>query len=265
MNGSTVIAGMTPAGNVYTATRDLYFTNLTINSGITLQMAQWRLFVTDTLSGPGSGTATITTSSLAGFYPPAGLGGAGGSSAVGSPSPQTQHSLSGANGGHGGTATTNAGGAASGAVLALNRPHYIQLILEGIDLIQGTSVFNYYEGGNGGGGGGGNTGVGGAGGSGGGILVIVARVMVSGGGTLALTANGGNGANGVSGTAGGGGGGGGGGAIIVCSQSVSPGSSFNVSGITTSVAGGTFGAPFGTATNAGATNGSTGSVILIPA
>jgi hypothetical protein len=53
LDGSTAILGMVPSGNIYTATRDLYFDNLTINTGITLKPSGYRIFVRGTLTVNG--------------------------------------------------------------------------------------------------------------------------------------------------------------------------------------------------------------------
>lgn len=54
LDGSTTVLGMVPAGNVYTATRDIQAHNLTINSGVKLFMANWALQVSGTLTNNGT-------------------------------------------------------------------------------------------------------------------------------------------------------------------------------------------------------------------
>jgi hypothetical protein len=103
LDGTTTVVGMVPAGGaLYFASRDLYFTNLTINSGITIGMLGFRLFVSGTLTGPGSilggsflgypsgtvagGAAVVTGTALAGANGTNvifGLGGAGGAGGLG--------------------------------------------------------------------------------------------------------------------------------------------------------------------------------------
>lgn len=63
-DGSTAVAGMSLAGSTYTMTRDVYFDSLTINTGITVKPAGYRIFVKDTLTL--SGTAHIDGDGTAG-------------------------------------------------------------------------------------------------------------------------------------------------------------------------------------------------------
>lgn len=49
-DGTTTILGMAPSSNIYTMTRDLYFINLTINTGVILRTAGYRIFGTGTLT-----------------------------------------------------------------------------------------------------------------------------------------------------------------------------------------------------------------------
>lgn len=54
LDGSTTVLGMVPVAGVYTATRDLAFSTLTINNGVTLFMANWALMVSGTLTNNGT-------------------------------------------------------------------------------------------------------------------------------------------------------------------------------------------------------------------
>ena len=58
LNGSSTVLEMAPSSSVYTMTRDLYFNNLTINSGVRLQPNGYRIFVKNLLSFAGA-NATI--------------------------------------------------------------------------------------------------------------------------------------------------------------------------------------------------------------
>ena len=49
-DGSTAVTGMSRSGSIYTMTRDVYFTILTINDGVTVKKNGYRLFVNDTLN-----------------------------------------------------------------------------------------------------------------------------------------------------------------------------------------------------------------------
>lgn len=58
LDGSTTVLGMTPSSSVYTMTRDMFFNNLTIHSGIRLSPSGYRIFVKNILTFAGN-TATI--------------------------------------------------------------------------------------------------------------------------------------------------------------------------------------------------------------
>ncbi len=53
-DGSTTILGMVPAANVYTLTRDIYGTTITVNSGVTIETAGYRIFANVLLSNAGT-------------------------------------------------------------------------------------------------------------------------------------------------------------------------------------------------------------------
>lgn len=53
-DGSTTILGMVPSANVYTMTRDIHCTNITINTGVTVRKAGYRMYSTGTLGGSGT-------------------------------------------------------------------------------------------------------------------------------------------------------------------------------------------------------------------
>lgn len=252
-DGSATPSGSTKAGNDYTLTRDVYYTNLTMSTGTTLNPAGYRIFVSGVLTlngtakifrngnvgtignGPGSGIAGGPGgAALADGYlkgsPKGGDGGsagtnAGGSGGPGGPGVATSNSLgsNGALGGDGGTDGIGGGGGGGAAGVAtisnvkLIANWHLATMLD-VSSTGSTVKFNN-SGGSGGGGGGANGGwSGGGGGSGGGIIAIYARSVVIGA-SASITANGGNGGNGV-GTSGlgsgcGGGGGGGNGGIVV--------------------------------------------------
>jgi len=75
LDGAATILGMVPAGNVYTATRDLNLQDLTINTGVTLVMAGFRLYVAGTLTL--AGTANLNFDGAAGSSFTGGAGVAG--------------------------------------------------------------------------------------------------------------------------------------------------------------------------------------------
>jgi hypothetical protein len=257
-DGSTTILGMAPSANVYTLTRDIYASSLTVNTGVTIKTANFRIFCTGTVSitgtiksdgnsattvsgGAGTGTGTICASG--------GNGGPGGSNAAGTTGSTASSSGAGGAGGAGGAAT-NAGGSGGGATQASNSLH------GGVTSVRVLGATGPYTGGGGGGGGGSSAATASGGGGGGGagnVGLFCATVTVNSGGVI--SANGGNGANG-SGSAGnaGGGGGGGGGAVLIVANTYTNGG-------TVQALGGNGGTGFNAGSNG--VNGSAGSVISI--
>lgn len=61
-DGAATILGMAPAANVYTLTRDIFATDITINNGITLKPGGYRIYATGTLTNNG----TISRNGVAG-------------------------------------------------------------------------------------------------------------------------------------------------------------------------------------------------------
>ena len=61
MDGSSIVVGVTPSSNVYTMARDVYFYNLTINSGVRLNPNGYRVFVKNQLTLGSSATIGYTT------------------------------------------------------------------------------------------------------------------------------------------------------------------------------------------------------------
>lgn len=236
-----------------TLTRDMYYHNLTVNS--TLTTNGYRIFVSGTLSGNGSGTIDygapnpgIAATSISDAAAPASSGagqfrtnpgGAGEGNVV------SNHSLGGKGGvgGHAGTSsnTGTAPGTVSQFVGVLPSVLRSSATLA-IDIL-GTDIGSY-TGGTGGSGGGsgaaaGGTAAGGSsGGSGGGLIWIAALIWAGTFTIKSIGANGGdfyNGGAGSFGVGGPGGGGGGGAAIIIFGTKTWTGS-YNF-------AGGTAGAP----------------------
>src|SRR5271163_1478577 len=108
LDGATTYPGFgTPAGNVYTMSRDVQTTALTINNGVTLKPANFRIFCTGTVTN--NGTITAAGNNAAGSTAGASLGSGslGGGRAGGAGG--TGVSGSGANGGNANYG--NAGGA----------------------------------------------------------------------------------------------------------------------------------------------------------
>ena len=257
-------------------TRNMYYSNLTINTGVTLNVNGWRLVVTDTLVNNGiiSNDGSDASSNIAGtgtsnmyttYLGPGTAGGAGlTASGYGNAGVSAAYQCAGAKGGDGGQATGLYSGGSAGAFVAvspvdggLNALSTLPIAFLGRML---SSNF-YILGGTGGGGGAGSRGTSstiksGGGGGGGGFMVVAARNIS---GTGKFSAHGGNGSSGTVATGSGcvgGGGGGGGGCIIVISQSEIPAT------ITMDVLGGTGGASAGGGGAAGK-DGSAGNIFKI--
>ena len=216
-DGSTSVAGMSLAGSTYTMTRDVYFTNLTVNSGITVNCAGYRIFVTqsfvinghvhrdgnagsvggngDTDGGGGPGAGGNGGSALSDGYLKGSIAGAtggnggtssGGPSHNGSNGNAVTNSLgfNGTNGGSGGSsAAGNNGSGGTGATATASNVKLtvgVQLA-QLLDVSSSGSTVKYTSSASGGAGGGGAGGGGGASGGGGGG-------SGSGGGVLAIYA-----------------------------------------------------------------------------
>lgn len=124
-DGSSTIAGLVPSGGAYTLTRDIVAHNMTVNSGVRVKMAGWRIFGTGLLDGTGqidcngnaggngaianvAGAAGAAAIAVTGYLAVTSLGGAGGSVGAGASPP----SVSLTNAMFGLTGTAGAAGAA---------------------------------------------------------------------------------------------------------------------------------------------------------
>ena len=256
-DGSTTILGMVPSSSIYTMTRDIYLTNGTVNAGVTVKTAGFRIFATGTFTvaatgvvscngnagGDGSagtgGTAGATTNASGAL----GAGSAGGAGASGNNagSAGTNHAAgfpggTGVGGAGGGDGTHTAAAAGTWAALAAVKGGARSLFSLTTGMIFGSqtsstaSLVSLIMGGSGGGGGAGDDADagGGGGGGGGGVLVLVSFAVVNNG---TISANGGDGGDGVSAAHNAGGGGGGGGGVVIVVSRVSSGSgTFTASG-----------------------------------
>lgn len=214
-DGSAAMPGATRSGNVYTLTRTVSFTDLTVNSGVSIYEAgKGIVLVKDTLTLNGvieSDGQLGRTPYAADFYTTQSTG--GGLATAGGAQGNALGGAGGAAGllaGGGGVG----GGAAGGAVTAppanmggLAWSYLLQAILAGA----GRASTSGYGGGAAGGGG---TGGGFPGGHGGGCCAVLAR-KIAASSTGSISANGANGTNATSANGGGGGGGGGGRAWLV--------------------------------------------------
>ena len=231
-------------------TRDMYYNNLTVNSGITLFTKGFRIFVKGTLNVNGviNNTGQASSSSTGGIGATVGSLGGGANGGNGGPftgAGQVGGSVPllsqlGGNGGNGGAGDPGNSGGAGGIGGTSSSPGVnsggpvpvksLPSLFSGRDL-DGNKLY----GGNGGGGGGGtNGGVpnGAGGGGGGGGMIISARVIISSSNTGSFTVNGGSGGNGntIGTFVGGGGGGGGGYMIIISGKNYIPSTSFTATG-----------------------------------
>lgn len=279
-DGSTTILGVAPSTNTYTMNRDWFLGATTINNGVSIITAGFRLFVQGTLTNNG----TIqwngnNASGTNGATPGAALGGnnvidnaagnnpglAGGSGGTGNGNNGNSFAVSygvggaGGNGGTGNATTAGTGGSIGGTVANRGGFKWLLATIAYMPSPSGLTGPTLLLGGAGGGSGGGDaTNAGGAGGGGGGIVILCARAFA---GTGSVTANGGAGGNVTTSSLGcGGGGGGGGGGVIVISSSVSGGA---VAGQTITANGGLAGTHHGTTATDGHA-GSNGTVVFLP-
>jgi len=197
-----------------TLSHDMFYNNLTINSGITLKPNGYRIFVKGTLTNNGIISGDGNDGGTANPFPggaelPAGSLGIGAKGGDGGGAGSAASSSLGGVGGDGGTPTSYAAGAATPPVTGIGGFKAIPfaIILKEIE-----TTVNKINGGSGGGGGA-DTSFGGAGGGGARVLVIVAKDIVNTSGII--RANGGNGSNAIVGDRAGGGGGGGGVIVLV--------------------------------------------------
>jgi hypothetical protein len=260
------------SSSVYTLTRDVVLANLTINSGVTLQTASFRIFVRGLLynrgtilgnpndgASPAAGGQTPSTNSTGyGFAGGAGTNQLDANGAAGTATnTQTGAGAAGGAGGGAGVRTGGAGGASAGGLATGGQVRYGTLrqawvVSTGRAMTGPGLATDWLLGGAGGGGGANNNTTasnrGGGGGSGGIIVIIVARAIDNDGGVI--SARGGHGGN--ANINGGGGGGGGGGALLMMYDEILEGA-------------GTISAPGGTGGNAAGvgTAGSNGSAGLV--
>jgi Collagen triple helix repeat (20 copies) len=238
-DGDVTINGAT------TLSRDMYYRNLTVADGQTLNPGGFRIFVSGTLTlgagaaisrdgidGPASATAApgLAAGTLGGS-------GGGGFGACGIAGGSTTNAL----GGSGGNGSCGARGNATAPALGVGGGKIFAAAGAAISgrTLDGTPV----TGGAGGGDDGGS--IGDSGGSGGGVVVVAAR-SVSVPATAKISADGGRGGPGNQ-TGGNGGGGGGGGVVVVISTASQP------AGLTLSASGGNPG-PAGVAGSPGFTD-----------
>lgn len=260
-DGSSTVIGLVPSGNTYALQRDVFATDLTLNSGAAIEMNGYKIYSRGVFSwngtlqspghdcqsgqrsgGPGSYVAVNTLSGQTSGAASSGyifgnttvLGGANGG---GSGAAQNQNGfhfafnakfMIGGSGGHGGPALSGLGGTSFNKTVSEYLWH-ADSASTARDLNR--PDFRWFGGG---GGGAGfltsvNSGGGAGGGGGGGLIIVFAKTIVSSGGFADV--RGGAGGNAASnGNPTGGGGGGGGGGIIIFTQLPPQNLTFIISG-----------------------------------
>jgi len=257
-DGSATVLGMVPISNVYTMTRNIYCTSITITGGRTVKTNGFKIFCTGTLSNSGSilceglaGTAGSTSTGGAGAtgiaatteFMASASGGAGATSSAGATGGSSLYTMrtatgaAGAGGAGGGTPAQGTGPGGSDAIhmffpiFPANGPKGYDAGADGIRFKPRFDPFcmpsgQAIGGGAGGGGGGrgqGPGGGGGGGGAGGGCLAVFASTLTANTGSVVGVSggSGGVGGTGGSGYGGGGGGGGSGGYLLLYYNSAS--------------------------------------------
>jgi hypothetical protein len=251
VDGDATITGAT------TLSSDVFYDNLTIDPGGSIDTNGFRLFVRGTLTHNGTiscnGTSLSTgTTGGAGTSGSGvvgnGSGGATGTTGAGADSTSKSDSLGGqgGTGGSGGSGAGGAGGTVGTPTAARGGAFWWNSAFNAITGTGATDRMATRLGGASGGGAGAGDGAdpGGGGGGGGGIVVVCCRYAA---GTGTIEARGGTGSSRSTGNVGGGGGGGGGVVVFITGSSTNP--------YTISVAGGAGGTGNGTGT-AGATGAS---------
>jgi hypothetical protein len=267
LDGSTAYtAWATLSGGNYTMKTDAFLTSLTINSGVTLFTAGYRLFCNGTVTNNGvisnvggAGAASGTAGAVPGNASVcSSAGGAGGTGAGGAGNNTPGTTLGVGASGAGGAGSSGAAGGSAGPLNSVTFPYRTPAaILSGSAGWNG-SVKQPAGGCGGGGGGGDGTNHGGGGGAGGGIVAIMAQAVVNTGTITAAGGAGGSPATVVTNGGCGGGGGGGGGLILVYTLSAWTAG-------TTVVTGGTGGTAItnGSGTASNGSNGASGNVLNV--
>ena len=269
-DGVATVAGLVPAGGVYTMTRDLYPTTLVVTGAARLKTAGSAVFATvsvtvdgilDDDGNPGTLGIDGAQRGLRRFGPGTSPTGSGGSSFTWPVLfPSAPSSAGGAAGVAGGNGTSSGQGAGGGGGLGPGSPGGDLTQASGPSNVGATDFLTLLAGrqlgdrqvaqyGSGGGLGGGGIGSPGGGGCGGGALAVCAPLII---GTGRISARGGAGFAG--GTDCGGGGGGGGGMVLLAYNSIGA--------VTVDAAGGVGGA--GNGAGAAGGTGAAGVVLVCP-
>lgn len=216
LDGVATVTWAALSAGVYTMTADAHLVNLTIDSGVTLVPAGWRIFLRGNFANAGTIGLTANAGSSTGTGGVKGAsatmngGGAGGAGGTGVGGVATAASVG--VGGAGGAGASGAGGAAiTGAINAAAR--YKSVLRAPASALAGTYTYNTTTaplGGGTGGSGGGGDGTNKGGGAGAGGQTICMFVLGTFANTGTIQAIGGAGGTPATGNCGGGGGGSGG-------------------------------------------------------
>ncbi len=228
----------------FTMVRDMYYDHLTINPGVVLNTAGFRLFAKNgivnngTIQRNGNSSTGITAGLALAFGTLSGspAGGAGGA-AAGVAGGASATALGG-QGGAGGLGSGGAGGAAGAITLVSAIQGGVELFQHAHRAVVGYTVTNAQVTYGSGGGGGGGDGTAGGGGGGGAACIMIATKSLTG--TGSIEAKGGNGGQPAGGNRGGGGGGGGGVIVLITENDV------DATSLTLDVSGGVGGSASGT-------------------
>lgn len=284
-DGSTTILGIVPSGNVYTLTKNVFASSITLDSGVTIKTSQYVICCSGTFTFNGvlnddgtNASGTTGGASLGGILQQQTFGGFGTTAANGNFT---------TGGGVGGVFGGGSGGSGGSAGVA-GQPGATQSISAGGALLARTGEFwaltvllsntttGFYSnidsafsqpnrngtwtGGGGGNGCGDGASNSGAGGGAGGIILVRAKTLAVGA-AASVSAKGGNGSNSAGGNACGGAGGGGGVGMFQCGTY--SGTALTTAGGSPNVVltGGTHGTGTGTGGNGG--DGGTGTLWLM--
>ncbi len=265
LNGTNTYAFLTKIGSVYTMTRDIFVTNLTVGASNQLLTHNFRIFATGTITdsgaimNPGNSASGITGGAATGSGTLAAtIAGANGITTNNNGNAGSAANASYGGGGGAGGACTNTGGAAG----ASNAPPASASAARAEDfslgyLLNGPGIVQITGGAGGGSGASAGNGTSGGGGGGGGVVDIHAHTFIFAG-TGFIIVGGGAGGN-ASGVNAGGGGGGGGGAVILVTDICSPPNPSTTTQV--QMQGGSGGTKVGTGSNG--STGATGTFIPI--
>lgn len=125
-DGSTTILGMAPSSSVYTLTRDIFCSSITVNNGVTIKTTNYAIYCTGTLTNNGT-IQNNGTNGAAGTNASSSSGAGGGGTTAGAGTLVAHYgrfasSTTGTSGGSGGTGSGTQAGTASAGQSSGNSP-----------------------------------------------------------------------------------------------------------------------------------------------